>query len=103
MSAVWNGEFHKSVSEVVADVTDDSKLLVGGERGSEGERKRGKESSIRSPDSATRERETRLLLLYVTVGCVCSGFGLCGIPENLIGALKEKKVKGLTIVSNNAG
>ncbi|XP_052273538.1 succinyl-CoA:3-ketoacid coenzyme A transferase 1, mitochondrial-like isoform X1 [Dreissena polymorpha] len=31
------------------------------------------------------------------------GFGLCGIPENLIGALLETKPKGLTIVSNNAG
>ncbi|KAL7632649.1 UNVERIFIED_CONTAM: hypothetical protein RMT77_017028 [Armadillidium vulgare] len=31
------------------------------------------------------------------------GFGLCGIPENLIGALLETKVKDLTVVSNNAG
>ncbi|KAF9972108.1 Succinyl-CoA:3-ketoacid coenzyme A transferase 1, mitochondrial [Actinomortierella ambigua] len=33
------------------------------------------------------------------------GFGLCGIPENLIGALKERagEVKDLTVVSNNAG
>jgi 3-oxoacid CoA-transferase A subunit len=31
------------------------------------------------------------------------GFGLCGIPENLIHALKKKGVKGLTIISNNAG
>lgn len=31
------------------------------------------------------------------------GFGLCGIPENLIKALNNKKVSGLTIVSNNAG
>ncbi|XP_078316665.1 succinyl-CoA:3-ketoacid coenzyme A transferase 1, mitochondrial-like isoform X1 [Crassostrea virginica] len=31
------------------------------------------------------------------------GFGLCGIPENLISALLETKVKGLTVVSNNAG
>ena len=31
------------------------------------------------------------------------GFGLCGIPENLIDALKRKGVKGLTCVSNNAG
>ncbi|XP_065069442.1 succinyl-CoA:3-ketoacid coenzyme A transferase 1, mitochondrial-like [Rhopilema esculentum] len=31
------------------------------------------------------------------------GFGLCGIPENLIGALVELKKKGLTCVSNNAG
>ncbi|MDB2426221.1 CoA transferase subunit A [bacterium] len=31
------------------------------------------------------------------------GFGLCGIPENLITALKNTGVKGLTCVSNNAG
>ncbi len=34
---------------------------------------------------------------------VVGGFGLCGIPENLINALVKKKVKGLTCVSNNAG
>jgi len=31
------------------------------------------------------------------------GFGLCGIPENLISAIREKGVKNLTIISNNAG
>jgi 3-oxoacid CoA-transferase subunit A len=31
------------------------------------------------------------------------GFGLCGIPENLIAALQRKKSKNLTLVSNNAG
>jgi len=31
------------------------------------------------------------------------GFGLCGIPENLIDALKRKGVKDLTCISNNAG
>jgi 3-oxoacid CoA-transferase len=31
------------------------------------------------------------------------GFGLCGIPENLIRALRDSGVKGLTVVSNNAG
>src|SRR5262245_12695351 len=34
---------------------------------------------------------------------VVGGFGLCGIPENLINALVERGVKGLTCVSNNAG
>jgi len=32
-----------------------------------------------------------------------SGFGLCGIPENLIRALRDQGAKGLTVVSNNAG
>ena len=43
-------------------------------------------------------------------GVVCDGmsvmsggFGLCGIPENLIAALRDSGVKGLTVVSNNAG
>jgi 3-oxoacid CoA-transferase subunit A len=31
------------------------------------------------------------------------GFGLCGIPENLISALLKTGVKGLTCISNNAG
>ena len=31
------------------------------------------------------------------------GFGLCGIPENLIRALQEKGTRNLTIISNNAG
>jgi hypothetical protein len=31
------------------------------------------------------------------------GFGLCGIPEKLIDAVKKKGVKDLTVVSNNCG
>ena len=31
------------------------------------------------------------------------GFGLCGIPENLIAAMARKRVKDLTVISNNAG
>jgi 3-oxoacid CoA-transferase subunit A len=31
------------------------------------------------------------------------GFGLCGIPENLILALRDSGVKGITVISNNAG
>jgi 3-oxoacid CoA-transferase A subunit len=31
------------------------------------------------------------------------GFGLCGIPENLIAALRARGTKGLTVISNNAG
>jgi 3-oxoacid CoA-transferase subunit A len=35
---------------------------------------------------------------------ICAGgFGLCGIPERLIDAIEASGVKGLTIVSNNAG
>jgi 3-oxoacid CoA-transferase subunit A len=31
------------------------------------------------------------------------GFGLCGIPENLIAALRRRGAKDLTVISNNAG
>ena len=31
------------------------------------------------------------------------GFGLCGIPEALIDALRDSRVKNLTVISNNAG
>jgi 3-oxoacid CoA-transferase subunit A len=34
---------------------------------------------------------------------VVGGFGLCGIPENLIQALVRRGAKGLTVVSNNCG
>jgi 3-oxoacid CoA-transferase subunit A len=34
---------------------------------------------------------------------MAGGFGLCGIPENLIAAIRKKGTKGLTIVSNNCG
>jgi 3-oxoacid CoA-transferase subunit A len=34
---------------------------------------------------------------------MAGGFGLCGIPENLITALRDTGVKGLTVISNNAG
>src|ERR1700693_5755261 len=33
----------------------------------------------------------------------CGGFGLCGVPEKLIGALHDSGVRNLTVVSNNAG
>lgn len=38
-------------------------------------------------------------------GCtiMIGGFGLCGIPENLIAALVRKGVKNLTTISNNVG
>ncbi len=34
---------------------------------------------------------------------IAGGFGLCGIPENLIAQIKKLGVKGLTVVSNNCG
>lgn len=57
---VGDGKVFKCVDEVICDMPDGAKLLVG-------------------------------------------GFGLCGIPENLIAAVLKKGVKDLTVVSNNAG
>src|SRR5512132_3253752 len=37
------------------------------------------------------------------VSVMISGFGLCGLPENLIAALRDRGSKGLTLISNNAG
>jgi 3-oxoacid CoA-transferase subunit A len=42
-------------------------------------------------------------LLRDDMTIVAGGFGLCGIPENLIDAIAESGVKGLTVVSNNCG
>src|SRR5688500_10764713 len=51
---------------------------------------------VATVDEAVRDVQDQMTL-------VVGGFGLCGIPENLIAALVRKKVKGLTCVSNNAG
>ena len=42
-------------------------------------------------------------LLHDDMTIAAGGFGLCGIPENLIAALRDSGAKGLTIVGNNAG
>ncbi|KZC09186.1 PREDICTED: succinyl-CoA:3-ketoacid coenzyme A transferase 1, mitochondrial [Dufourea novaeangliae] len=59
-SPVGDGKIFKCINEVICDIADGAKLLVG-------------------------------------------GFGLCGIPENLIAAILKKGTKDLTVVSNNAG
>lgn len=42
-------------------------------------------------------------LLRDNMTIMSGGFGLCGIPEHCIAAIKESSVKGLTIISNNCG
>ena len=42
-------------------------------------------------------------LLFNGMTIMAGGFGLCGIPENLIAAIRETGVKDLTVVSNNCG
>jgi len=42
-------------------------------------------------------------LLFDGMTIMAGGFGLCGIPENLIIALRDSGVKDVTVISNNAG
>jgi 3-oxoacid CoA-transferase subunit A len=42
-------------------------------------------------------------LVFDGMTIMCGGFGLCGIPENLILALRETGVKDITVISNNCG
>jgi 3-oxoacid CoA-transferase subunit A len=42
-------------------------------------------------------------LLFDGMTICAGGFGLCGIPERLIDAIRESGVKALTVISNNAG
>ncbi len=51
---------------------------------------------VASADEAIRDLQDGATILV-------GGFGLCGIPENLISALVRKGVKNLTTISNNAG
>lgn len=42
-------------------------------------------------------------LLFDGMTIMAGGFGLCGIPENLINALLKSNVQNLTVISNNCG
>ncbi len=42
-------------------------------------------------------------LLHDNMTIMAGGFGLCGIPEHCITAIKAAGVKGLTVISNNCG
>jgi 3-oxoacid CoA-transferase subunit A len=56
----------------------------------------GIDKVVPSPDEAVRDIPDGATLLV-------GGFGLCGIPENLIAALDRRGTSGLTVVSNNCG
>ncbi len=51
------------------------------------------------PDAASALKD----LLFDGMTICAGGFGLCGIPERLIDAIRDSGVKDLTIASNNAG
>ncbi len=42
-------------------------------------------------------------VLFDGMTIMAGGFGLCGIPENLIAAIRDAGTKGLTVISNNCG
>ena len=42
-------------------------------------------------------------LLQDGMTIMAGGFGLCGIPESLIEAVRDSGVRDLTVISNNAG
>ncbi len=51
----------------------------------------------------TNAKEALQDLLRDDMTIIAGGFGLCGIPEHCIAAIKDSGVTGLTIVSNNCG
>src|SRR5690606_9693185 len=68
------------------------------------------EESSQAPRSAPRTGKCYPDATMALAGIVADGqtfavggFGLCGIPEALIAALRDSGVKGITAISNNAG
>ena len=47
--------------------------------------------------------EAAVALVHDGASVMMGGFGVCGIPENLIRALHARGTRGLTVISNNAG
>ncbi len=54
-------------------------------------------------DKRVDSYEAALAGLTDNMTVIAGGFGLCGIPENLIAQIRRMGVKGLTVVSNNCG
>jgi 3-oxoacid CoA-transferase subunit A len=54
-------------------------------------------------DKRVANADTAIAKIQDGVTILLGGFGLCGIPENLIAALQRKGSTNLTLVSNNAG
>jgi 3-oxoacid CoA-transferase subunit A len=55
-------------------------------------------SKLRDGPSAALEG-----VLFDGMTIMAGGFGLCGIPENLIAAIRDAGTRGLTVISNNCG
>jgi len=50
-----------------------------------------------------RSADEAVALVHDGASVMCGGFGLCGLPENLIRALHARGTRNLTIISNNPG
>src|SRR5205814_254667 len=61
------------------------------------------DSYINAMDKVLQSAEAALALVPDGASILMGGFGLCGIPENLIAALRARGSTGLTVISNNAG
>ena len=54
-------------------------------------------------NNTVRDADEAVALISDGASILMGGFGLCGIPENLIAALRRRGTRGLTVISNNAG
>jgi 3-oxoacid CoA-transferase subunit A len=54
-------------------------------------------------DKRVADADAAIMRVHDGATILLGGFGLCGIPENLIAALRRKGPKDLTLVSNNPG
>jgi 3-oxoacid CoA-transferase subunit A len=54
-------------------------------------------------DKRVANAEAAIARIQEGATILLGGFGLCGIPENLIAALRKRGTRNLTLVSNNAG
>jgi len=54
-------------------------------------------------DKKVANAEVAVSRIHDGASIMMGGFGICGIPENLIAALKRAGTKKLTVISNNAG
>ena len=54
-------------------------------------------------DKTVASADEAIADLFDGATLMAGGFGLCGIPENLIAAIRRKGTRNLTIISNNCG
>jgi 3-oxoacid CoA-transferase subunit A len=60
-------------------------------------------TSVSGPKVCEDAAQALAGLLHDGISVMSGGFGLCGLPENLIRALRDSGVRALTVISNNAG